>query len=42
MKRYLSGLETHSTIQAAVVRSEELLLGELVEWGIVAKNTGAH
>lgn len=35
-------LQSRSTIAAAVSRTEELLLDELIEWHLAAQNAGAH
>jgi hypothetical protein len=40
IKASLAGLQTPSTIQRIVTRSEEILLDELLEWKLAMKNTG--
>ncbi|MDB6139598.1 MAG: hypothetical protein JWO94_2670 [Verrucomicrobiaceae bacterium] len=42
MRQWLSGLQTPSSIRTAVSRCEGLLLDELEEWRVVARNTGIH
>lgn len=40
IKAALAGLQTPSTIQRLVIRSEEILLDELLEWKLAMKNAG--
>ncbi len=40
IKAALAGLQTPSTVQRIVTRSEEILLDELLEWKLAMKNTG--
>ena len=41
-QRWLPGLTTPSAISTAVARTEEVLLDELIEWQLAAKNAGTH
>jgi len=41
-KRWLKGARTTTSIRNTIVRTEEILLDELVEWYVAAHNTGAH
>lgn len=38
----LEAAKTHSATERVVVRTEEILLDELIEWNLAASNAGAH
>ena len=42
LQLWLRGLKTPSSISTAVIRTEEILLDELLEWQLSAKNSGGH